>query len=1053
MQLTTLHIDGYGRFSGMELELAPGLQVIVGPNEQGKSTIRHFVGDMLYGQKRNATKRIYEDSNELKMPWKGTDIYGGRLIYLLDNGEEIEVHRNFERSQEKLSVFNRTLARDITSDYPILKNRESTFAEHHLNMTKSVFLGLATISHVSLTELGDREALVRIRERLVSLTDSGSETGSAEYALRWLQSRIASIGQKSSRTKPLPMTRARLADLQEEYQRVFDARQELKVIEKQHSSVLEEIGILLNQKGELDVVLRQSRAQATAARVSKAKVINEQLDACTRESLEFATNRDFPMANMEAVKKLQTRFESTTLQIERTSASIEQLQHQIDETLDRLSSEGILVMKEADPEYETRLANFEAEIQGLNYRIEETKGLNARCQKGYMDAQSELALLPDFSKFAPEPIERISKSTAAFEAACRMRDEETTQKQHIQQLLDQKDEQIAELEELFEKHPDFGTMLRTHELKSAEHEEKLAELYHEAEDLKHVIDDREGQMPIMYLYTSLTLIFLVVFLVVVNQTGNTTFYLPAAFVGVMFLCSAIVTWFSRRRIEQEFYRVTSIESDIERYEMTLKKDAERFDEIRGATHCESIREIEAVYEQFVGNRNERDRIREHLKLQIEREDDAIEHADELFVSITAMFEEVGGHVESHDDVHLQSMQAIGRYQEYRDTKRRGGENRDALNRYIEELEHLEQKLAGVNAAEREVSLEVRQFLRDNHYDEEEQHESALKALRAYRIRSAQVRHRQGDVEVLQGQIKVLKIQLDRERTEHAGLQEGLETYLVEAGADSLEEYLEKLAGAKRLQELKHQRSHLEQQLSSLLGDETLKSLQDRIVEGYDANRKEPRSPDEVLAELDANQKLLEAKRNREHALQILMAERGAGIRSLNEVDEERDATVKRLAQLELELQAATYATTVMESVAQKRHSRVAPQLAELASGYLSIITDGAYNELLINRDMQISIRIPQTQSLNQDPERLLSKGTVDQIYLSLRLAMVKTMSEDAESVPMVLDDPFAHYDDARVKSAMKLMAEVGKSSQVLLFTCREDVVRAAEEVGARIVHI
>ena len=184
-----------------------------------------------------------------------------------------------------------------------------------------------------------------------------------------------------------------------------------------------------------------------------------------------------------------------------------------------------------------------------------------------------------------------------------------------------------------------------------------------------------------------------------------------------------------------------------------------------------------------------------------------------------------------------------------------------------------------------------------------------------------------------------------------------------------------------------------------------------------------------------------------------MAERGAGLRSLNEVDEERDATMKRLSQLELELQAASYAATVMEDVTQKRHSKIAPQLAELASLYLSTITDDAYNELLINRDMQVSIRIPQTQALNQDPERLLSKGTVDQIYLSLRLAMVKTMSEDAEQIPMVLDDPFAHYDDSRVQSAMRLMAEVGETSQVLLFTCRDDVVRAAESVGARIFHI
>lgn len=184
-----------------------------------------------------------------------------------------------------------------------------------------------------------------------------------------------------------------------------------------------------------------------------------------------------------------------------------------------------------------------------------------------------------------------------------------------------------------------------------------------------------------------------------------------------------------------------------------------------------------------------------------------------------------------------------------------------------------------------------------------------------------------------------------------------------------------------------------------------------------------------------------------------MTERSAGLRTLNEVEEERDATIKRQAQLELELQAANHGVTVMQQVTQQRHTKVAPKLAQLASEYLRTITDGAYTELLINQEMQISIRVPQTQALNQDPERMLSKGTVDQIYLSLRLAMVNILSEDAEQIPMVLDDPFAHYDDARVHSAMKLMAEVGQHSQVLLFTCREDVVRAAVALGTPVLHI
>ena len=103
--------------------------------------------------------------------------------------------------------------------------------------------------------------------------------------------------------------------------------------------------------------------------------------------------------------------------------------------------------------------------------------------------------------------------------------------------------------------------------------------------------------------------------------------------------------------------------------------------------------------------------------------------------------------------------------------------------------------------------------------------------------------------------------------------------------------------------------------------------------------------------------------------------------------------------------------------------------------------------------MSISVRIPQTARLNEEPERHLSKGTVDQIYLALRLAMIQSMSENAESIPMLLDDPFANYDDERLENAIRLLARIAETNQILLFTCREDVARTARAVGAPIVEL
>ena len=69
------------------------------------------------------------------------------------------------------------------------------------------------------------------------------------------------------------------------------------------------------------------------------------------------------------------------------------------------------------------------------------------------------------------------------------------------------------------------------------------------------------------------------------------------------------------------------------------------------------------------------------------------------------------------------------------------------------------------------------------------------------------------------------------------------------------------------------------------------------------------------------------------------------------------------------------------------------------------------------------------------------------------MAMVQSLSEHSESIPMLLDDPFSNYDDDRLARTMHLLARTAQNNQVLLFTCREDVIRAAEDAGAPIVRL
>ena len=65
------------------------------------------------------------------------------------------------------------------------------------------------------------------------------------------------------------------------------------------------------------------------------------------------------------------------------------------------------------------------------------------------------------------------------------------------------------------------------------------------------------------------------------------------------------------------------------------------------------------------------------------------------------------------------------------------------------------------------------------------------------------------------------------------------------------------------------------------------------------------------------------------------------------------------------------------------------------------------------------------------PAESLSIGTIEQIYLSLRLAIMNEISK--EKLPVILDEAFAYYDDQRLEAALDFLSKI--DNQVILFTC------------------
>ena len=83
---------------------------------------------------------------------------------------------------------------------------------------------------------------------------------------------------------------------------------------------------------------------------------------------------------------------------------------------------------------------------------------------------------------------------------------------------------------------------------------------------------------------------------------------------------------------------------------------------------------------------------------------------------------------------------------------------------------------------------------------------------------------------------------------------------------------------------------------------------------------------------------------------------------------------------------------------------------------------------MVDDDYNITVRNNENTLVSSE---YLSGGTFDQIYFSLRMALVKLIGEN---MPIILDDAFALYDDERLKKAVEYLGTI--DNQVILFSCQ-----------------
>ena len=154
------------------------------------------------------------------------------------------------------------------------------------------------------------------------------------------------------------------------------------------------------------------------------------------------------------------------------------------------------------------------------------------------------------------------------------------------------------------------------------------------------------------------------------------------------------------------------------------------------------------------------------------------------------------------------------------------------------------------------------------------------------------------------------------------------------------------------------------------------------------------------------------------------------LENLANLEEELSALEEQYHALQKNNESIELAKKLLEKAYEKMKNSLSPIFTEKLSKNISKITRGKYTNLYFSDEQGLTVEL---DSGNYVPAERLSIGTIDQLYLSLRLAMLDDISK--EKVPLILDETFAYYDNDRLKNILVYLTTEFKDRQIIIFTC------------------
>ena len=478
MKIKKLKINGFGKLENKEIEFTDGINLIVGKNEAGKSTLLKFITSMFYGVSRTKNGKPITDYERYK-PWE-KDQYSGKLTYELDNGDEYEIYREFKKKSPILYDKDKN---DVTKNYSIDTSKGSLFFTEQTGVKEENFFASSAVEQEGV-QLSDK-ARSSVIQKLSNIVLSGNENTTYNLAAdRIARKQMEEIGTNRSSGRPINIIEEKIKKLEEkkaEIEKIQDFKYQVENKKEDLKNNLTENQIILD-------ILRQQKVNLEKTQLEREKIrISEEILTKGQEQIskieEKLENIEEPKTEKNKAPKFGYIINLAAIIAITTLALITKILPLLTANIIPLLVVTILQIKQKQ-------------------RKEQIKQQNKKIRQEKMQLESELAKAKkEQEKEIKEKKEKIQKEQQEKEEETKQNFKNKLEEETIEDILSTKYEKIVEyIDEKEREKTEYKIKEKTIDVDNKNIMKKLDELVEIDEELEELYEKKNNLIELNSMY-------------------------------------------------------------------------------------------------------------------------------------------------------------------------------------------------------------------------------------------------------------------------------------------------------------------------------------------------------------------------------------------------------------------------------------------------------------------------------------------------------------------------------------------------------------------------